>query len=184
MPKGRKEAARLNDYTSLAAFIRLRAVLFLVCSASPLLTLTSDLTAQEVSTPFPGLRLAASLDQLRLQPGRNIQLNVELRNERTDRAAIPGGGRCSPALQLAIWGAGDGVVWAQGLPLCLEPQRHSPILLAPGSSVSATQCFSLAADSGRLDRYCVALDLPPATYWVGASFHGMPLPRLKFTLAR
>jgi hypothetical protein len=100
------------------------------------------------------------------------------------QASIPGDERCNPALQLAIWGAGDAVVWAQGLPLCREPQGPPPIPLAPGSSVSATQCFSLAADPGRPAGYCALLELPPATYRVGGSFHGMTLPRLNLTLAR
>ena len=165
-------------------FRRLPTALVLACLASPPSTLASDHPAREVSTPSPGLRLTASLDHSRLQPGRSVQLKVELRNEGTGQAPIAGGGRCNPALQLAIWDASDGVVWAQGLPLCLEPQGHPPILLSSSSSVSATQCFGLAADPGRPGGSCVLLDLPPATYWVGGSFHGMTLPRVKFTLVR
>jgi hypothetical protein len=128
--------------------------------------------------------LTASLDDARLHRGGRVELTVELRNEGTSRVLVPGAGRCNPALQLAIWGAGGGVVWAQGLPLCLERgEGPAPIRLAPGSSVSAKQCFGLAADTGRPADHCALLDLSSGAYWVGGSFHGMALPRLALVLA-
>ena len=141
----------------------------------------SDPPEREIITPSPGLRLMASLDHARLQPGRSIRLRVELRNEGTGQVLIPQAGRCNPALQLTIWSASDVVAWAQGLPLCLEPHAAPPQRLAPGSSVSAEQCFDLSAHDGTA-AHCALLELPAATYQLGGSFHGMTLPRLNLTL--
>jgi hypothetical protein len=139
--------------------------------------------ARSVSSPSPGLRMIASLDDVRLHRGGRVQLTAELRNEGTSGILVPGAGRCNPTLQLAIWGASGGIVWAQGLPLCLERGvGPPPIRLAPGSSVSAKQCFGSAADTGRPADHCALLDLPSGAYQVGGSFRGMALPRLELLL--
>jgi uncharacterized protein (DUF58 family) len=142
----------------------------------------ADSPEREIITPSPGLRLIASLDHSRLQAGRSIQLRVELRNEGTGQVLVPRAGRCNPALQLTIWSASDAVAWAQGLPLCLEPHAAPPRRIAPGSSISAEQCFDLAVHAGTA-AHCALLELPAATYQVGGSFYGMTLPRLNLTLA-
>jgi hypothetical protein len=143
--------------------------------------LAADTPEREIIIPSPGLRLIASLDHSRLQPGHSVQLKAELRNEGTGQVLIPRAGRCNPALQLTIWGTGDAVVWAQGLPLCLQPYAAPSMPLAPGSVVSAEQCFNLAPHAGT-NTHCALLELPAATYQVGGSFYGMTLPRLNLVL--
>ena len=153
-------------------------------TASPALPLASGQPERALSTPSPGLRLTTLLDGARLQPGRPLQLKVDLRNEGAGQVPIPGAGRCDPALQLTIWGADGGVAWAQGLPLCQEYGRDPlPIVLAAGGSISATRCLALAVDAARLGGRCALVDLPSGTYQVGGNFHGMTLPRLEITLA-
>ena len=146
----------------------------------------TDLPVHEVRRPLPGLRLMAGLDYSHLQIGRSVHMKVELKNEGTSQVSIWGSGRCSPALQLAIWGASDTVVWAQGLPLCLELNQHGPPVtpLLPGSLVSATQCFALVADTVDHPTHCILIELPSGTYQVGGSFHGISLPRLGLTVVR
>ncbi|MGH6812451.1 MAG: hypothetical protein ACREDM_08925 [Methylocella sp.] len=140
--------------------------------------------ARTESWPSPGLRMIASLDDARPRRGGRVQLTAELRNEGTSQLLVPRAGRCNPTLQLVIWGAGGGVVWAQGLPLCLERgEGPLPIRLAPGGSVSAKQCFGISADTGRSAGHCALLDLPSGAYQVGGSFHGIALPRLELMLA-
>jgi hypothetical protein len=155
-----------------------------LCAAIPALPLASEQSGPAISAPSLGLRLTVSVDHSRLDLAHAVQLKVELKNEAAAQALIPGAGRCSPALQLTVWRPGGRVAWAQPLPLCLEYNPGTPsVPLAPGGSISATQCLALAADGGRHRGQCALLDLPSGTYQVGGSFHGMSLPRLDLTLA-
>jgi hypothetical protein len=139
--------------------------------------------ASAVSVPSPGLRLMASLDKSHLHRGETIELTVELKNVGASPLLVPGADRCNPALQLTIWGSAGRIAWAQGLPLCLERgEGPRPVRLAPGSSLSAQQCFGLAAGPYRPAAHCLLLELPAGTYQLGGSFHGMAMPRLGFVL--
>jgi hypothetical protein len=135
----------------------------------------------QIVQPSPDLRLSASLDRSSVQRGDSIQLKVELKNVGSSEVLIPGDGRCNPALQIIIWDSRDLVVWGQPLPLCAQPdqpQGPPPVSLAPGSSLSAEQCFGLAADGRAFAGQCALVELPAGNYKVGGSFHGMSLPKL------
>jgi hypothetical protein len=164
--------------------IALSSFLAALCAGVPALPLASEQPGPAISVPSPGLRLTVSVDHSRLQPGRPVQLSVELRNEGMAQVLVSGAGRCAPALQLTIWHSGGGVAWAQALRLCQEyGPGPAPITLSPGGSISATRCLALAANVGRSGEQCALLDLPFGAYQVGGTFHGMILRRVEITLS-
>src|SRR5262249_6023171 len=152
-------------------------LLLVACSSAPL-------APSQTIAPSPDLRVTASLTGPSLHPGTTVQLNVQLKNAGSNQLTIPGADRCNPALQVFISGADDGVLWAQPLPACAEPQRPAPLPLSPGEQVSGGQCFTLATAGADASPQCSLLDVPSGTVFVRGSFHGVNLPRLPLSIAR
>ena len=154
-----------------------------MCSTPPPSISAAEGPARAVGTPSPGMRLTAALEPSTLQPGGSVWLRVELRNDGRDAVPVAVAGRCNPAFQPILFGAGGGVAWAPGLPLCQEYNGASrPISLPAGSALRASQCFTLG-DGGRSGIPCARLELAAGSYRLGGSFHGLALPRLQLILA-
>jgi hypothetical protein len=109
-----------------------------------------------------------------------LQLSIELKNTGNAAVAVPAGGPCNPDLQVWIVDTSGQIVWAQPqmMRMCAPLLQPPNVQLAPGQTLTATQCFHV----GDRQAQCPVLNLQDGTYRVAGNFHNQPLPQVEFRI--
>jgi hypothetical protein len=156
----------------------LLALLLLLAVGACASATAGDGPTTRTSYPKPDLELRAILDHGRLSGSSPLQLSVELKNTGDVAVALPAGGPCNPPLQVWIVDAAGQTVWAQPQMMCAPRFPPPDVQLAPGQTLTGTQCFRL----GDSQRQCAVLTLQPGTYRVAGNFHNQSLPQVEFRI--